>query len=136
MPNYSDGPPFNEKSSSDAERCSVGKPVSTAFVRWVGISKGVKKNSVGIDLVERPFLKAQTLKSVNHCNFTVWGIYLHFGGARELRCPPDRPNELKCFNIAFGAVIAVFKSPRTQILVTLRLKKDNKNEHIFCKSSS
>ena len=63
-PNYSDGPPFNEKSSSAEERCSVGirKPVSTAFVRWAGISKGVQNNSVGIDLVEiklRPFLKDQ-----------------------------------------------------------------------------
>ena len=62
--NCSDGLPFNEKSSSDGERCSVGKPVSTAFVRWEGISKGVQKNSVGIDLVERLFLKAQSVKKV------------------------------------------------------------------------
>ena len=64
MANYSDGPPFNEKSSSNGERCSVEKPVSAAFVRWVGISKGVQKNSVGIDLVERLFLKTQSVKNV------------------------------------------------------------------------
>ena len=64
MANYFDGPPFNEKSSSNGERCSVGKAVSAAFVRWVGISKGVQKNSVGIDLVERLFLKTQSVKNV------------------------------------------------------------------------
>ena len=34
------------------------------------------------------------------------------GAQVAITLAPDRPNELKCFNIAFGGVIAVFKSPR------------------------
>ena len=33
------------------------------------------------------------------------------GAQVAITLAPDRPNELKCFNIAFGGVIAVFKSP-------------------------
>ena len=44
-----------------------------------------------------------------------WGIYLHFGGTVAITLAPDRPNELKCYNIAFGGVIAVFKSPMCTI---------------------
>ena len=34
------------------------------------------------------------------------------GAQVAITLAPDRPNELKCFNIAFGGVIAAFKSPR------------------------
>ena len=34
------------------------------------------------------------------------------GAQVAITLAPDRHNELKCFNIAFGDVIAVFKSPR------------------------
>jgi hypothetical protein len=40
--------------SADHERCITGKPVKAAFARWVGVSKGLQKNSVGIAGVEGP----------------------------------------------------------------------------------
>ena len=64
MANYSDEPPFNEKSSSNGERCSVGKAVSAAFVRWVGISKGVPKKTVWGSISWKDCLKAQSVKNV------------------------------------------------------------------------
>ena len=56
----------------------------------MGVSKGRQKNSVGID--------------------KKWEIRLQFRGPRVAQIAgADRPNNLKCFTIAFGGVIAVIK---------------------------
>ena len=54
---------------------------------------------------EMPLITAPKSHFLGESTFTL-------GAQVAITLAPDQPNELKCFNIAFGGVVAVFKSPR------------------------